>query len=142
MLVSRTDDATLRVLRCALCVLLVCVLVLVLVCHRDPLPPLSPCVPSKRPLRVHIQNVPVCTGTTPASVTTCGTHGDVLNVHTGVFSVPHHTTRAHTTTTTTHTRHNNKHHNNTWRERQRMSDKTRQDERFFVHLRWRLELEC
>ena len=34
--------------------------------------------------RVYIQNVPVCTGTTPACVTTCrrgaGAHGDVLNV--------------------------------------------------------------
>ena len=33
------------------------------------------------------QNVPVCTGTTPASGNTCGgdasTHGDVSNVHTG-----------------------------------------------------------
>ena len=37
--------------------------------------------------RVYIQNVPVCTGTTPASGNTCGrgagTHGDALNVHTG-----------------------------------------------------------
>ena len=36
-------------------------------------------------LRVYVQNVPVCTGTTPACVTTCGrgagTHGDVLNLH-------------------------------------------------------------
>ena len=48
--------------------------------------------------RVHIHNVPVCTGTTPASVTTCGrgagTHGDVLNVHTR-FSACH-THRTHT----------------------------------------------
>ena len=40
-------------------------------------------------LRVYVQNVPVCTGTTPACVTTCGrgagTHGDVLNLHTEVF---------------------------------------------------------
>ena len=63
ILVSRTDDATLRVVRCAFvrCALLVCnvfvlVLVLVLVCHADPLllPLLSPhtdpspCVRSKR----------------------------------------------------------------------------------------------
>ena len=38
-------------------------------------------------LRVYVQNVPVCTGTTPACVTTCGrgagTHGDVLNLHGG-----------------------------------------------------------
>ena len=37
--------------------------------------------------RAYIQNVPVCTGTTPACGNTCGrragTHGDVLNVHTG-----------------------------------------------------------
>ena len=36
---------------------------------------------------VYIQNVPVCTGTTPACGNTsgrgAGTHGDVLNVHTG-----------------------------------------------------------
>ena len=35
------------------------------------------------------KNVPVCTGTTPACVKTCGrgagTHGDVLNLHTEVF---------------------------------------------------------
>ena len=40
-------------------------------------------------LRVSIQNVPVCTGTTRTCVSTCargaGTHGDVLNVHTGIF---------------------------------------------------------
>ena len=48
----------------------------------------SPCVRSKR-LRVLVQNVPVCTGTTRTCVTTCGrgagTHGDVLNLHTEVF---------------------------------------------------------
>ena len=37
--------------------------------------------------RVSVQNVPVCTGTTPACGNTCGrgagTHGDVLNPHTG-----------------------------------------------------------
>ena len=36
-------------------------------------------------LRVYVQNVTVCTGTTPACVSTCGrgagTHGDVLNLH-------------------------------------------------------------
>ena len=40
-------------------------------------------------LRVYVQNVPVCTGTTPACGNTCGrgagTHGDVLNLHTEVF---------------------------------------------------------
>ena len=37
-------------------------------------------------LRVYVQNVPVCTGTTRTCVTTCGrgagTYGDVLNLHT------------------------------------------------------------
>ena len=37
---------------------------------------------------MYIQNFSVCTGTTPACVTTCGrgagTHGEALNVHTGV----------------------------------------------------------
>ena len=37
-------------------------------------------------LRVYVQNVTVCTGTTPACGNTCGrgarTHGNVLNVHT------------------------------------------------------------
>ena len=60
---------------CVVCVVSPCV------CSKTP-----PCVRSKR-LRVKIQNVPVCTGTTPACVTTCGrgagTHGDVLNAHTG-----------------------------------------------------------
>ena len=46
----------------------------------------SPCIRQKR-LRVYIQNVPVCTGTTRTCVSTCargaGTHGDVLNGHTG-----------------------------------------------------------
>ena len=43
----------------------------------------------RKNLRVWIQNVPVCTGTTRTCVTTCGrgagTHGDVLNLHTEVF---------------------------------------------------------
>ena len=38
-------------------------------------------------------------GNTRTCVTTCGrgagTHGDVLNVHTEFFSVPHHTARTH-----------------------------------------------
>ena len=37
--------------------------------------------------RVHVQNVPVCTGTTRIHVSTCargaGTHGDVVDGHTG-----------------------------------------------------------
>ena len=40
-------------------------------------------------LRVYVQNVSVCTGTTRTCVSTCargaGTHGDVLNVHTQTF---------------------------------------------------------
>ena len=48
----------------------------------------TPCVHSKR-ARVYVHNVPVCTGTTLTCVETCargaGTHGDVLNVHTGTF---------------------------------------------------------
>ena len=39
-------------------------------------------------LRVYIQNVPVYAGTTRTYFSTCargaGTHGDVLNVHTGM----------------------------------------------------------
>ena len=81
ILVSRTDDATLRVLCCCGgCCCVECVSLW------------SWC----GTLKTH-----VCTGTTPACGNTCGrgagTHGDVLNVHTGVFSVPHHTTRTHTT---------------------------------------------
>ena len=82
----------------------------------------------------------MCTGTTPACGNTCargaGTHGDVLNLHTEVFSAcqaaphttPHtqHNTHTHTThnththththTTHTHTTHNTQHttpHNTT-----------------------------
>ena len=45
--------------------------------------------------RVYIQTSPLCTGTTPACVTTCGrgdcTRGDVLNLHTEVYQrgTPH-----------------------------------------------------
>ena len=112
------------------CVLLVCnvwvlafvltcvlVLLLVLVCHADPSSPIPlPPPPSTHAgvyvqnapshPRVYIQSFPVCTGTTPASVTTCGrgagTHGEVLNIHTG-FSACHTTPHAHTATTTTYT---------------------------------------
>ena len=121
----------------------------------DP-PPLSllfpspPCVRPKN-LRVWIQNVPVCTGTTPACGNTCargaGTHGDVLNLHTEVFSAcqaaphttPHHTHTTQHTHTHTHTtqHHNTQHHTETEterhrdrdRERQRKRDKTRQEKR-------------
>ena len=47
-----------------------------------------PCVHSKH-LRVYVQNVPVYTGTTRTCFNTCARgvdmHGDVLNVHTGMF---------------------------------------------------------
>ena len=47
--------------------------------------PCTQCVDSKR-LRVYVQNVPVCTGTTRTCVSTCARvarlHGDVLNVDT------------------------------------------------------------
>ena len=43
----------------------------------------------RKNLRVQIQNVPVCTGTTRTCVTTCGrgagTQGNVLNLHTEVL---------------------------------------------------------
>ena len=126
ILVISTGDATLRVLCCVLCVcalLVVCVVgvqcVGVCVCwcwcwcwcwwgplllphhHHS-----SPRLYVQNARCVYIQNVPVCTGTTPASVTTCGrgagTHGNVLNVHTG-FSACHTTPHAHITTTTTYT---------------------------------------
>ena len=46
-------------------------------------------VAHRKNLRVQIQNVTVCTGTTRTCVTTCGrgvgTHGDVLNLHTEIF---------------------------------------------------------
>ena len=123
-------------------------LVWVLVCHADlsspppsliPLhthPRLSPCVRSERPPCVHSKR-PVCTGTTPASDTTCGsgvgTHGDVLNVFTGVFSVPHHTARTHAPRPQRHTHKTQKqspqHYTETGteKERQRKRDKTRQE---------------
>ena len=46
-------------------------------------PSLSPCVSTQNAPGVYVQNVSVCTGTTPASGTTCGlgagTHGKVVN---------------------------------------------------------------
>ena len=62
------------------CVVVVCRVVWCVWCPR---------VYVQKRLRVYVQNVPVCTGTTLACVTTCGrgadTHGDVLNLHTEVF---------------------------------------------------------
>ena len=67
----------------------------------DDLPPAPPYVDSTRP-RVHVQNVPMCTGTTRTCVATCARgacmHGDVLNVHTGFsacHTIPHHTHNDH-----------------------------------------------
>ena len=109
-----------------LCVCSLCVLCVVgvqsvgVVCHAEPPLPLPPRVYVQNALRVHNQNVSVCTGTTPASFTTCGrgagTHG-VLNEHTGVFSVPHHTTR---------TQHD---HNDTRRQGQRETERDREEKR-------------
>ena len=57
----------------------------------DPLP--SVCVWIQNGLRVSIQNVPVCTGSTRTCFNTCargaGIHGDVLNVHTVTSLNPH-----------------------------------------------------
>ena len=81
---------------CVLCVVcVVCCVLCVVVCHAEN----PPCVRS--------QNVPVCTGTTRTCIKTCargaGTHGDILNGHTGgFFSVTHHTATA----PPQHTRHN------------------------------------
>ena len=110
----------------------------------SPLPPFPPSPPGVRlgNLRVWSQNVPVCTGTTPACGNTCargaGTHGDALNLHTDVCSAcqaaphttPHtHTTQHNTTHSTTHTHttqhHNTQHHTETERDR----DRDRQTER-------------
>ena len=117
-------------------------------------PPAPPYVRPKRP-RVHVQNVPVYAGITPASVTTCGrragTHGDVLNVHTGAFlnphtffstfsSVPQHTKNTHThqthittttntTITTTHTTQHNTQQQREKEDRERRQEKTRQRDR-------------
>ena len=113
------------------------------------LPPLSPPPPSSPPcvrpknLRVQIQNVPVCTDTTPACGNTCargaGTHGGVLNLHTEVFAAcqaaphtPKHTQHTHRTHTahTPHTTHTNTQQHTTTetvdRERKRRGDERRE----------------
>ena len=78
-------------------------------------------------LRVSIQNVPVCTGTTRACCNTCargaGTDGDVLNRDTEGFT-PHrnttqHNTTQHNTTRNNTTQHNTRHHTETGRDRDR-----------------------
>ena len=73
-----------------LCVWCVCVSVFVCVCVCcGTLKNVETRVSIQKSLRVHIQNVTVCTGTTRTCVSTCargaGTHGDVLNVNTGTF---------------------------------------------------------
>ena len=140
-MVSRTGDDTLRVVCCAfvrLCVVCVvgvqCVGVGVCVgcvrwcwcwCVTLTLPPTHPS------LRVYVQNAPVCTFKTspcvpaprpqvlPHAGVVPGTHGDVLNVHTG-FSACHTTPHAHTTTTTTYT---TQHSNNTQHHTERETEK-------------------
>ena len=109
-----------------------------------PCPHSSPCVYVQNTSRVYIRNVPVCTCTTPTSVTTCGrgagTHGDVLNVHTRGFqrATPHRThtprpqrhTHKTTTTTTTITTHGDRdRETERHRERQRKTDKTRRQDK-------------
>ena len=87
----------------------------------SPLPPHTPllCVSVQKTSVCRFKNVSVCTGTTRKCVTTfargAGTHGDVLNPHTEVFSAcqaaPH--PSPHTTHTTHHTHHTPPHHHNT-----------------------------
>ena len=103
--------------------------------------------------RMSVQNVPVYAGITRTCVSTCargaGTHGDVLNVHTGTFWVdtreftPCHTTHTHTPHHTPQhktqhniTQHDTPHHtpqqhdhNTTRRQRQRETEKDREEER-------------
>ena len=58
-------------------------------------------------LRVSVRNVPVYAGTTRTCWKACarvaGIHGDVLSVHTEVFSVPHNTAHTHTPRPQRHT---------------------------------------
>ena len=60
----------------------VAVVVVVVVC-------VCACVSTQNVPVCPVQNVPVCTGTTRTCVSICargaGTHGDVLNVHTGTL---------------------------------------------------------
>ena len=105
--------------------------------------PLPPCVRPNRP-RVYVQNVPVFAGTTRTCSNTCargaGTHGDVLNVHTGTFlsghtggfqrATQHNTTTTTTTTTTPHRdRDRQRKKTETERDREDGRGETRQEKR-------------
>ena len=90
--------------------------------------------------RVSLQNVPVYVGTTRTCWKACarvaGIHGDVLNVYTEVFSVPHHTAHTqHNTHRHNTTQHHTQHHTEKRereRDRERRQEKmkeTRQDKR-------------
>ena len=64
----------------------------------------SPCVPAPRAhVFQHVRVVPAYTGRFAC------THGGVLNPHTGVFSVPHHTAHTHHDHNHSHS-HNDTHH--------------------------------
>ena len=153
ILVSRTGNNTLRALCCALCVVCVvgvqwggvgvCVLVLVLVCHADPPPPLttpllSPCVP------------PVCTfETSPCVPAPCP---QVLHLRascrytrgrfetrgfSACHTTPHHTARTHHDHKNIHTRDNNNDHN-TQRQGQRERQRKKKEK---MQRRWKTREE-
>ena len=77
---SNEAAGSLSLLLSLLCVTVVVVVVVVSVCAVW-------CGDTLKIPRVYVQNVPVCTGNTSTCVNTCGcgagTHGDVLNGHTG-----------------------------------------------------------
>ena len=81
------------------------------------------------------KTAPVCTGTTPACGNTCargaGTHGDVLNLQTEVFSAcqaaPH--TTPHTQHNTTHHTHHTTPHGDRETQRQRQTEIERDREK-------------
>ena len=100
-------------------------------------------------LRVLIENVSVCTGTTRTCFNTCargaGIHGDVLNVHTEAFLNPHtgfstffqraaihthtHTHTKHTPRPQRHTHHTTPPHKTPHGDRDRERDRDRQKQR-------------
>ena len=73
----------------------------------------SPCVPAKRPCHIRDGR-------------SAGTHENVLNLHTEVFNVPHHT-HHHTPHTPTHTRHHDTHQHTPTRHRQHTHTQTDRD---------------